>query len=117
MRPVLLVPEWEPTSVCAGRWWCGAPRRNRTDDPILTMNPGSTAVPLRGLRSSANTVKGTGMGSVTEPGQLIDHHELAVLEDLVVQKPAAVGEHDGTKVLSDDHREGSGGRRRVGAQE
>ena len=33
-----------PISTCAGQWWCGAPRRNRTADPILTMNPGSSAV-------------------------------------------------------------------------
>jgi hypothetical protein len=32
------------TSVCAGQPWCGAPRRNRTGDPILTMDRGRTAV-------------------------------------------------------------------------
>ena len=30
------------------------------------------------------------MGSVTELGQLVGHHELAFLEDLVVQEPAAI---------------------------
>ena len=33
-----------PTSVCAGQHLCGAPRRNRTGDPILTMEPPGTAV-------------------------------------------------------------------------
>jgi len=33
-----------PTSVCAGQSLCGAPRRNRTGDPILTMEPPGTAV-------------------------------------------------------------------------
>jgi hypothetical protein len=56
------------------------------------------------------------MGSVIELGQLIDHHKLAVLEDLLVQEPAAVSEHVGTKVLPDDNWEGSGGRGRVGAR-
>jgi hypothetical protein len=32
------------TSVCAGQGRCGAPRRNRTGDPILTMEPPGTAV-------------------------------------------------------------------------
>jgi Phosphatidylethanolamine-binding protein len=32
------------TSVCAGQSLCGAPRRNRTGDPILTMEPPGTAV-------------------------------------------------------------------------
>jgi hypothetical protein len=41
------VPERKLTSICAGQWWCGAPRRNRTGDTILTMNPGRSAVPLR----------------------------------------------------------------------
>jgi hypothetical protein len=44
MRPVPPVPKRELISVCAGQRWCGAPRRNRTADPILTMNPGSSAV-------------------------------------------------------------------------
>jgi hypothetical protein len=57
------------------------------------------------------------MGSVAEPGQLVDDDELAGLEDLVVQEPAAVGEHDGTEVVPCDHREGGAGRGRVGAQE
>jgi len=37
-------PDTELTSVCAGQPWCGAPRRNRTGDPILTMEPPGTAV-------------------------------------------------------------------------
>jgi hypothetical protein len=37
-------PGTEPISICAGQRWCGAPRRNRTGDTILTMNPGSSAV-------------------------------------------------------------------------
>ena len=49
------------------------------------------------------------MGSVTEPGQLVDDDELAVLEDLVVQEPAAVREHDCTEVVPGDHREGGAG--------
>src|SRR5215216_2394046 len=32
------------TSACAGQSLCGAPRRNRTGDPILTMEPPGTAV-------------------------------------------------------------------------
>jgi hypothetical protein len=32
------------TSICAGQSRCGAPRRNRTGDPILTMEPPGTAV-------------------------------------------------------------------------
>src|SRR5207342_2189417 len=38
MRPLERTQKWELTSVCAGQWWCGAPRRNRTADPILTMD-------------------------------------------------------------------------------
>jgi hypothetical protein len=37
-------PDAEVTSVCAGQRLCGAPRRNRTGDPILTMEPPGTAV-------------------------------------------------------------------------
>ena len=37
-------PGRELTSVCAGQQRCGAPRRNRTGDTILTMNPGRSAV-------------------------------------------------------------------------
>jgi hypothetical protein len=33
-----------PTGVCAVQCLCGAPRRNRTGDPILTMEPPGTAV-------------------------------------------------------------------------
>jgi hypothetical protein len=50
------------------------------------------------------------MGSVIEPGQLVDHHEMAVLEPLVVQEPAAVSEDDRTVVLPGDHREGDANR-------
>jgi hypothetical protein len=34
------IPKRQPTSVSAGQPWCGAPRRNRTGDPILTMANG-----------------------------------------------------------------------------
>jgi hypothetical protein len=37
-------PKRLPTDVCAGQPGCGAPRRNRTGDPILTMEPPGTAV-------------------------------------------------------------------------
>jgi hypothetical protein len=37
-------PDVELTSVCAGHRLGGAPRRNRTGDPILTMEPPGTAV-------------------------------------------------------------------------
>jgi hypothetical protein len=36
-----------PTSVFAGQSWCGAPRRNRTGDPILTMDRQPCAVLTR----------------------------------------------------------------------
>src|SRR5512133_1545605 len=42
--PVQPAPDAELTSVSAGQHWCGAPRRNRTGDPILTMEPPGTAV-------------------------------------------------------------------------
>ena len=44
------------------------------------------------------------MGSVIEPGQLVDHDELPVFEDLVVQEAAAVGEHYSSEVVPGDHR-------------
>ena len=44
MRPSDRPLERQLTSVCAGQSWCGAPRRNRTGDPILTMEPPGTAV-------------------------------------------------------------------------
>ena len=44
MRPVETARETELTSVSAGQPGCGAPRRNRTGDPILTMEPPGTAV-------------------------------------------------------------------------
>jgi hypothetical protein len=37
-------PDRKLTSVSAGHSLCGAPRRNRTGDPILTMEPPGTAV-------------------------------------------------------------------------
>jgi hypothetical protein len=37
-------PDAELTSISAGQRLCGAPRRNRTGDPILTMEPSGTAV-------------------------------------------------------------------------
>jgi hypothetical protein len=43
-RPFNRPPDAELTSVSAGQPGCGAPRRNRTGDPILTMEPPGTAV-------------------------------------------------------------------------
>jgi hypothetical protein len=37
-------PSTKLTSISAGQPECGAPRRNRTGDPILTMEPPGTAV-------------------------------------------------------------------------
>src|SRR5215203_5794444 len=44
IRPPEPVPNVKMTSVCAGHRLGGAPRRNRTGDPILTMEPPGTAV-------------------------------------------------------------------------
>jgi hypothetical protein len=44
LRPTYTPPNAKMTSVCAGHWLGGAPRRNRTGDPILTMEPPGTAV-------------------------------------------------------------------------
>jgi hypothetical protein len=42
--PVQPTPNVKMTTVCAGHRLGGAPRRNRTGDPILTMEPPGTAV-------------------------------------------------------------------------
>jgi hypothetical protein len=39
------------------------------------------------------------MGQSPQPGQLVDHYEVPVLEDLVVEEPATVGEDDRPIVL------------------
>jgi hypothetical protein len=44
LRPAEPASYMKKTSVCAGQHGCGAPRRNRTGDPILTMEPPGTAV-------------------------------------------------------------------------
>src|SRR6266508_5168791 len=44
LRPVHASLNAAMTSVCAGHRLGGAPRRNRTGDPILTMEPPGTAV-------------------------------------------------------------------------
>ena len=43
-QPSKRTPNADLTSVYAGQCLCGAPRRNRTGDPILTMEPPGTAV-------------------------------------------------------------------------
>jgi hypothetical protein len=44
LRPAHASPNTKTTTVCAGHRLGGAPRRNRTGDPILTMEPPGTAV-------------------------------------------------------------------------
>jgi hypothetical protein len=44
LRPASDSPNVKMTSICAGHRLGGAPRRNRTGDPILTMEPPGTAV-------------------------------------------------------------------------
>jgi hypothetical protein len=44
LRPAIVSPNVTMTSDFAGHCLCGAPRRNRTGDPILTMEPPGTAV-------------------------------------------------------------------------
>ena len=44
--------------------WCGAPRRNRTGDPILTMDRGAHRRAIRPLRRWRETVSAEVMGSV-----------------------------------------------------
>jgi hypothetical protein len=54
LQPINRPPNTEPTSVSAGQRMCGAPRRNRTGDPILTMDRGRTAV-LTGVSAARAT--------------------------------------------------------------
>jgi hypothetical protein len=48
------------TSVCAGQRLCGAPRRNRTGDPILTMDrrPSAVLTRLLAVRPAASATPG-----------------------------------------------------------
>jgi hypothetical protein len=59
--------------------WSPPPESNRRHHPYHESRQWRCAA--QGLRSSAKTVRSTCMGSVIEPGQLIDDHGLAVLED------------------------------------
>jgi hypothetical protein len=65
--------------------WSPPPESNRRHHPYHESRQERCAT--QGIRSSANTVNATCMGSVTQPSQLFDHDKLAVLEDLVVQNP------------------------------
>jgi hypothetical protein len=59
---VRTVREPELTSVCAGQPGCGAPRRNRTGDPILTMDRRTSAV-LSGIFAGHSVPQGRSYGA------------------------------------------------------
>jgi hypothetical protein len=88
MRPVSSVPERELTSVCAGQQWYGAPRRNRTGDTILTMNPGNSAVPTGVFAGRRTPWRAHVWDQSSNQVQRVDDDKVLDLEDLAVEEPA-----------------------------